>query len=148
MKVNHGRRLEILTPFKTARAALNMKYTTMIMTMAVGAASLFTSHAYAQSSGDMTQIERDKKDSLETVTLIEEQTQITKDENRMADAKRDRKRTKAKAENAQRIEKDANNAARESRYALRAERRAQKSRKQADKQAEKAAEARKKSNNN
>jgi hypothetical protein len=125
-----------------------MKYTTIIITMAVGAASLFTTHAFAQSSGDTTQAERDKKDSVETVALKEAQTQSTNDKNRMAEAKLDRKQTKAKAEDAQRIEKDANDAARQSRYAVRAERKAQKSRKQATKQAQKAAQAREKSNNN
>ena len=125
-----------------------MKYTTMIITMAAVAASMFTSHSFAQSSGEITQTEPDKKDSAEMVILRAEQEQNTKDRNRIADAKLERKQTKAKAEDAQRIEKDANDAARESRYALRAERRAQKSRKQADKQAEKAAEARVKSNNN
>ena len=139
---------QVLQHLKLHLAALKMKYTTMIITMAVVAASMFTSHSFAQSSGDTTQIRRDKKDSAEMVTLREEQAQSTKDRNRMADAKLDRKQTKAKAEDAQRIEKDANDAARESRYALRAERRAQKSRKQADKQADKAAEARVKSNNN
>ena len=116
--------------------------------MAVGAASLFASNAIAQTWDGMTQNERDKKDSVETIALREEQTQVTKDKNRMADAKLDRKQTQAKAENAQRIEKDANAAARESRYAVRAERKAQRSRKQADKQAHKAAQAREKSNNN
>jgi hypothetical protein len=125
-----------------------MKYRTMVITMAIGAAFVFTSHASAQSTGDMTQAERDQKDSLETVTLMEAQTQNTKDKNRMAEAKLDRKQTKAKAQNAQRIERDANDAARESRYAVRAERKAQKSRKQATKQAKKAADARNKSNNN
>src|SRR5687768_14713263 len=105
----------------------------MIITMAVAAASLFTSQSFAQSSGDMTQIERNKKDSAETVTLKEAQTPSTKDKNRMAGAKLERKQTQAKSENARRIEKDANDAARESRYAVRAERQAQKSRKQANK---------------
>jgi hypothetical protein len=125
-----------------------MKYTTMIITMAVGAASMFTGHAFAQSSGDMAKTERDKKDSVKTATLREEQVQSVKDENRMADAKLDQKQTKAKAQKAQRIEKDANDAARESRYAVRAERKAQKSRKAANKQAEKASKAREKSNKN
>lgn len=119
-----------------------------MITMAVGVASVFTSHAFAQSSGDTTQSEYEKEDSVETVTRKEAQTQNAKDQNRMEDAKFDRKQTKAKAENAQRIEKDAKDAARESRFALRAERRAQKSRKEANRQAEKAAEAREKSNNN
>ena len=120
----------------------------MTITMAVAATFMCTTQTFAQSGSDMTHAERDKKDSVETATLMEAQTQDTRDKNRMADAKEDQKRTKAKAKNAQRIESDANDAARESRYAVRAERKAQKSRKQADKQEEKAAQAREKSNNN
>lgn len=116
--------------------------------MTIGAASLFTTHAIAQSNGDMTQTGRDKKDSMETVALREVQTQSAKDKNRMAEAKLGTNKLKAKAENAQRIEKDANDAAHESRNAVRAERSAQKSHKQANKQAEKAAGARTRSNNN
>jgi hypothetical protein len=124
-----------------------MNYKTIIMVMSVATASFFTGQALAQDN-PMSQAQRNQKDSVEDATLREAQAQNTKDENRMADAKLDRKQTKAKAKNAQRIENDANDAARESRYAVRAERRAQKSRKQANKQAEKAAEARDKSNSN
>ena len=121
-----------------------MKYKTFFLTLA--AASFFAGHAFAQSDSVFTQAQYDRKDSLETVA--HQQVQNRNDANRMADAKRDRKETKAKAKKAQRIENEANDAARESKNALRAERRAQKSRKQADKQAEKASDARDKSNNN
>jgi hypothetical protein len=123
-----------------------MKYKTFFLTLA--AASFFGGQAFAQSNNDMTPEQRDRKDSVETATHQEAQVQSKKDENRMADAKRDRKETKAKAKKARRIESEANDAARESKNALRAERRAQKSRKLADKQAEKASVARDKSNDN
>lgn len=126
----------------------NMKYKAIIITMTVGAASLFAGHALAQDSNDMTRADRYRKDSVETATLRAEQEQNTKDENRMADAKLDRKQTKAKAKDAQRIEKDANDAARQSKQAVKSERKAQKSRKQANQQAEKAAAARDKSDDN
>lgn len=122
-----------------------MKYKIILLTVA--AATFFAGQAFAQSV-DMTEAQRDYKDSVETATYREAAVQTRKDENRMADAKRDRKETKAKAKKAQRIENDANDAARESKNAFRAERKAQKSRKQADKQAEKASDARDKSNNN
>lgn len=116
--------------------------------MTLAAATLLAGQAFAQTGDDMTQAQRNRKDSVETATRQEAQVQNRKDENRMADAKHDRKETKAKAKNAQRIESEANDAARESKNALKAERRAQKSRKQADKQAEKASDARNKSNKN
>jgi hypothetical protein len=125
----------------------NMKYKTIIITMSLGITSLFVSRAFAQDS-QMNQAQRNQRDSVDAATLKEIQVQNTKDENRMADAKLDKKQTKAKAKDAQRIENDANDAARQSKYEVRAERRAQKSRKQANKQAEKAAKARDKSNSN
>jgi hypothetical protein len=124
-----------------------MKYKAIIITMSVAAASLFASKTFAQDN-TMSQVQRDHQDSVQTAKVTEARLETTKDENRMADAKLDRKQTKAKAKNAQRVENEASDAARESRYAVRAERRAQKSRKQANKQAEKAAKARDKSNSN
>jgi hypothetical protein len=123
-----------------------MKYKTILLTL-VGA-SFVTVSAFAQSGDDMTQAQRDRKDSVEAATHREAQLQNRKDENKMADAKLDRKETKAKAKEAQRVEKEANEAAHESKNALKAERKAQKSRKQADKQAKKASDARDKSNKN
>jgi hypothetical protein len=124
-----------------------MKYKTIIITMSLAAASLFAGKTFAQDN-TMSQVQRDHQDSVQTAKVTEARLETTKDENRMADAKLDRKQTKAKAKNAQRVENEANDAARESKYAVRAERRAQKSRKQANKQAEKAAKARDKSNSN
>jgi hypothetical protein len=123
-----------------------MKYKTIILTLAV--ASIFASQAFAQSDDDMTQAQRARKDSIEAATRQEAQLQNRKDENRMADAKLDRKQTKEKAKEAQRVENEANDAAQQSKNALKAERKAQKSRKQADKQAKKASDARDKSNKN
>jgi len=123
-----------------------MKYKTIILTLA--ATSLVASQAFAQTGNEFTQVQRDRQDSVETATHQEALVQNRKDETRMADAKLDRKETKAKAKEAQRVENEANNAARESKNALKAERKAQKSRKQANSQAEKASAARDKSNKN
>ena len=110
-----------------------MKYKAIILTLAV--ASFFAGQAFAQ-------------DSMDAATHKEALVQNRNDENRMADAKLDRKETKAKAKEAKRVENEANDAARQSKNALKAERKAQKSRKQADQQAKKASNAREKSNKN
>ena len=123
-----------------------MKYKTIILTLA--AVSIFAAQVFAQSGDEMTQAQRNKKDSVEAATRQEAQLQNRKDESRMADAKLDRKETKAKAKEARRVENEANDAAQQSKNALKAERKAQKSRKQADKQAKKASDARDKSNKN
>lgn len=123
-----------------------MKYTKFFLAMTV--ASLFAGQSFAQINDDMTHAGRNRKDSVEAADRQEAQVQSRKNENRMADAKLDRKQTKAKAKNAQRVESEANDAARESKSALRAERKAQKSRKQADKQAKRASDARDKSDKN
>jgi len=123
-----------------------MKYKTIILTLA--AATLFVGQAFAQYNDVMTQAQRDRKDSVQTATHQEAQVQNRNDENRMADAKLDRKETKAKAKEAKRIENEANDAAQQSKNALKAERKAQKSRKQANQQAQKASDARDKSNKN
>ena len=123
-----------------------MKHKTIILTLA--AATLFTCQAFAQYSNVKTQAQRERKDSVETATHQEALLQNREDENRMADAKLDRKETKAKAKEAKRMENEANDAAQQSKNALKAERKAQKSRKQADQQAKKASNARDKSNKN
>src|SRR5688572_18091356 len=101
-----------------------MKHKTIILTMA--AASFFTGQAMAQSSDDMTQAQRDHRDSVEIATRQEAQVQNRKDENKIADAKFDQKETEAKAKEAQRVGDEANDAARQSKNALKAERKAQK----------------------
>lgn len=67
--------------------------------------------------------------------------------NDLSDLKSEKNSTKAKAEEAQRVERNASTAARESKIAYRSEQRAQKARNKADKQAKKAERARIKSNN-
>lgn len=125
-----------------------MKYKNTILTITLGALSIFSYEVYAQEQGSMSKREIAHMDSVEAESKKVIQAQKTKDENTMADFRRDKKQTKAKAKDAQRIERDANAAARESRVALRAERRAQQSRKDANKQAEKAEKARDKSDKN
>jgi hypothetical protein len=116
-----------------------MKYKAIILSLTLISASLITSKVYGQN---------DRQDNLETASRNEAKIQETKDENRMADAKADRKTTKAKAKEAKRMDRDAKTAAKESKYALKSEKKAQKSRRQADDQTKKASKARDKSNNN
>jgi TPP-dependent pyruvate/acetoin dehydrogenase alpha subunit len=124
-----------------------MKYKTFILTLTFITASVITSKVQAQYRNESNNTELDRKDSLETVRN-EVKMQETKDENAIANAKADKKETKAKAKKAKRIEREANDAAKESKYALRSERKAQKSRKQANDQAKKASKAREKSDQN
>lgn len=102
----------------------------------------------AQDRNNLSKNEIAKIDSVESATQRAEQFQKTTDKNRMAEAKLDRKQTRAKSKDAKRAEKDANNAARQSRIAVRTERKAQKSRKEATKQEKRASDARSKSDKN
>lgn len=102
----------------------------------------------AQDRDNLSKNEIAKMDSIESSTQRAAQIQKTADENKMAEAKLDRKQTRAKSKDAKRVERDANNAARESRIAVRTERKAQKSRKAATKQEKRASDARSKSDNN
>lgn len=123
-----------------------MTYKTIIIALTI--AMTLTNASKAQAQHEATKDQQRVKDSTDTALAQEVQREKVKDDNRMADAKLDRKETKAKAKNAQRIENEANTAARESRYAVRSERKAQKSRNAANKQAEKAKNARIKSDKN
>lgn len=96
----------------------------------------------------MSRVEIAKMDSVEASTLRADQLEKTNDENRLSEAKLDRKQTRAKSKDAKRVEKEASSAARESRAAVRAEKKAQKSRKDATKQAKRASDARAKSDKN
>lgn len=71
-----------------------------------------------------------------------------RNEERMTEAKDERIRTQTEARESQRISDEADDAAKQSRQAVRAEKRAQKSRERADKQAQKAKNARIKSDRN
>lgn len=74
--------------------------------------------------------------------------QDRKNADNLSDLKSEKRETKAKAKEAQRVEGEANDAARESKIAYRQEKKAQKAREQADKQSKKAARARTKSDKN
>ena len=116
--------------------------------IAVGAASLFTFQLSAQDS-PITRTEYNRMDSLQGAYDRDEvQTQKAEDLQNMTDAKNDQSETKAKAKEAQRIEGEANDAAKQSKNALKSEKKAQKQRKKADKQADKAKASRDKSNLN
>lgn len=84
----------------------------------------------------------------DSVELAQARNLQDRNEERMADAKKERTESRAKAKESQRISNEADDAAKQSRQAVRAEKRAQKFRDKADKQARKAEEARKKSDGN
>lgn len=125
-----------------------MKFTNALTIAVLGAFLSFPLSLSAQDRDNLSKNEIAKMDSVESSNQRATQIQNTKDENRMAEAKLDRKQTRAKSKDAKRVERDANNAARESRIAVRTERKAQKSRKQATKQEKRASDAREKSDNN
>lgn len=111
--------------------------------------SMFTMEVVGQDSTVMSKVEYDRMDSIQNAyDRHAAQTQKAEDLEKMTDAKSDRSETKAKLKEAQRVEGEANDAAKQSRNALRAERKAQKARKAADKQADRAEDARDKSNQN
>ena len=94
--------------------------------------------------------EDSKIDSLATAS---NQKQAVEDQDRknaenLSDLKSEKMETRATAKEAQRVEDEANDAARESKIAYRQEKKAQKARQQADKQSKKAAQARTKSDKN
>ena len=122
-----------------------MKNTNIVLMAVIGSLSLLSCELYGQEQKEMTGHETD---SLEQASQREIHAQEIRDKNTIADYEYDRKQTRATAKRAQRVENEANTAARESRYALRAEKRAQKARRDADKQAEKASRARIKSDKN
>jgi hypothetical protein len=125
-----------------------MNFKTMTLTVVLGASLACAGTLHAQNVQIMTRAQMYEKDSVDMANLKHAQLQQEHDDTRMADAKQDRRETKAKAKTARRVENEANAAARESRSAVRSERKAQKARRQANKQADKAAEAIEKSGKN
>jgi hypothetical protein len=123
-----------------------MKYKATIVTLTMSAISFLAINVHAQEQ--VSASEQHRQDSVQMASAKDAQIEKTKDEARMANVKLDRKQTKAKAKNAQRIENEATDAAQQSKYAVRSERKAQKSRARANKQAEKALKARTKSDKN
>ena len=114
-----------------------MKITTLILTFALSGLSLLTTPLCAQHSWQA------ENDSVRAANEKATEVQAQKVENsaRMADAKDAQRKTKAKAMETRRVNRDASIAAREAKYALRAEKKAQKSRKDADRQSRKAVQA-------
>jgi len=126
-----------------------MKYKTILSFLVVIAASLCTFELFAQPESSMSKIEYDRIDSLQAVYKRDQvQAQKAQDTEAMRDAKADQVETEAKAKEADRIEDEAQDAAKQSKNALKTEKEAQKLRKRADKQAEKAKAAREKSDLN
>jgi hypothetical protein len=125
-----------------------MKNKYITMSLIGGILCLTPLFGKAQDRDTMSRDEISRMDSIELVTSKAEQLQKSDDESRLAEAKLDRRQTRAKSKDAKRVEKDASAAARESRSALRAERKAQKSRKAATKQSKKASDARERSDRN
>jgi hypothetical protein len=125
-----------------------MKTKNVFSRLIIGSLFLLPLAAYAQDRSTMSKDQIDKMDSVELATMKAGELQKANDQNRMDEAKLNRKQTKAKAKDAKRVEEEASNAARESKAELRAEKKAQKSRKEATKQAKTASDARDKSNEN
>ena len=131
-----------------------MKKNSIVITLAFGALSLLSSQLYGQARyerGERQIAQRDSlntADSLNRISENERQAAKAKDESTLADYRDDRNLTKEKAREAQRVQSDANTAARESRNALRSEKKAQKARRDADRQAERASRARVRSDRN
>jgi hypothetical protein len=125
-----------------------MKLKTISLTLILSALSLFSYELYGQERTEMSKQERDRLDSLQKVDIQVQEQQKADDKNAMDDAKSATIQTKAKAKEAQRVERDANAASVESKKALKMEKNAQKARKNADQQSQKASEARDKSDKN
>jgi hypothetical protein len=125
-----------------------MKYKTTILTLTLSTLSLFAYYLYGQDRTEMSKLERDRMDSLQKVDLKVQEQQIAEDKNAIDNAKNASIQTKAKAKEAQRVERDASAASSESKKALKMELNAQKARKNADQQSQKASDARDKSDKN
>lgn len=83
------------------------------------------------------------------IAVAQERTnQKEEDAETLSDLKGEKRATKAKAKDAQRVEREASDASAQSRKAYRNEKKAQRDRKKADAQAKKAAKAREKSDEN
>lgn len=128
-----------------------MKNKILTYSLLLGVMLLFISHnTIGQDTKARSNTDNERIDSLATAY---NKQRAAEDVNRnnsknLSDLKLEKKETKAKAREAQRVEGDANDAARESRIAYRQEKKAQKARAQADKQSKKATRARTKSDRN
>ncbi len=105
---------------------------------------LFGHHVTAQNPDAATYRENARIDSLAQADRQHrmDQSEKRQDSETLSDLKSERRKTKASAREARRVEIEANDAARQSKAAYRKEKKAQKARLQADKQSKKAAKAR------
>lgn len=125
-----------------------MKLNNIMLTLAFAGLLLSSGNLYAQEETDINKKEIERLDSVADHEKDQARLQQQKDSEKITDFRKDKKRTKAKAKEAQRVEAEASDAARQSRIAYRNEKKAQKLRKQADKQADRASKARDKSDSN
>ena len=125
-----------------------MKANNILLIALLGLALTLPLCVKAQDRDTLSKNEIANMDSVQGAALRAGQLQKANDDNRMAEAKLDRKQTRAKSKDAQRVEQEASSAARESRAAVRTERRAQKARKEASRQSKRASDARAKSDKN
>ena len=128
-----------------------MKKKILMYALLVPVMFLFIGHcARAQDSTARDYKENARIDSLARTYNQQEavKDQDRKDSDNLSDLKSEKRETKARAKEAQRVESDANDAARESKIAYRQEKKAQRARDQADKQSKKAANAKTKSDKN
>lgn len=107
----------------------------------------FFSISHRASAQDSTATSNADSARIDSLVMAYNKQEKAKDHQRrdsenLSDLKSEREETRAKAKEAQRVEADANDAARESKMAYRKEKRAQRAREQADRQAQHAAGAR------
>ena len=127
-----------------------MKTHRIFLTLTLSGFVLLAGDLFGQDQPQMSWAEHERIDSVQATRDKEHviQAQKADDQNRMDDAKRAQRETRADAKETQRIDREARKAAREARLALRAERKAQKARKDADKQSDDAERAKTKSDKN
>lgn len=109
--------------------------------------------AHTAAAQDSTRIRYDDRAHADSLADAYRQKERAKDQTRqdsdkLSSLKAERRDTRAKAKEAQRIEREATDASRASKTAFRKEKKAQRSRAQADKQSKKAENARSKSDKN
>ena len=121
-----------------------MTLKTVILTSLLGSALFGVNVAVAQERSERI---LSSADSLQA-TVKTREAQEEKDKQSISDLKQEQTATKQKAKEARRIEREANDAASQSRDAYRTEKKAQKARKSADEQAEKASKSRDRSDQN
>lgn len=125
-----------------------MNYNTIFTTIGLAALVLVSGETKGQGRTEMTRFELKRMDSLEVASIIYGDQQKIKDDKRSADARKYSAQTKAKAKQARLMQKDADDAGRESRLARKSEQRAHKARKQANFQNDLALKASDKSDKN